>query len=143
MATQPSITCSKCGRTSYHPKDIEQSYCGYCHVFTRLPVPVITVEQLNRRGACIADILRFKNLYGDATEVTVAKAVHVCSIFDFGWAMVELLHEQHGKQVFDAIAKRCAPPPGETEWTDGETSLLQATAEEFARKYVEVYPNVP
>lgn len=29
--TAPSITCPKCGRTSYNPNDIEQGYCGYCH----------------------------------------------------------------------------------------------------------------
>lgn len=28
---EPSITCPKCGRTSYHPKDIEERYCGFCH----------------------------------------------------------------------------------------------------------------
>lgn len=26
----PSITCPKCGRTSYHPKDIEHRFCGQC-----------------------------------------------------------------------------------------------------------------
>lgn len=31
MTDQPSITCPRCGRTSYHPGDIENSYCGYCH----------------------------------------------------------------------------------------------------------------
>jgi hypothetical protein len=26
-----SYTCPKCGRTSYHPKDVEHRYCGNCH----------------------------------------------------------------------------------------------------------------
>jgi hypothetical protein len=26
----PSITCPKCGRTSYHPKDIEYRFCAAC-----------------------------------------------------------------------------------------------------------------
>lgn len=26
-----SIACPVCGRTSFHPKDIEEKYCGYCH----------------------------------------------------------------------------------------------------------------
>jgi hypothetical protein len=26
----PSITCTKCRRTSYHPKDIAKRYCGAC-----------------------------------------------------------------------------------------------------------------
>ena len=30
----PSITCPLCGRTSWHPHDIEQRYCGACHAFT-------------------------------------------------------------------------------------------------------------
>lgn len=29
----PSITCPQCGRTSYHPRDIEEKYCGACHAF--------------------------------------------------------------------------------------------------------------
>lgn len=29
----PSITCSRCGFTSFHPKDIEARYCVMCHVF--------------------------------------------------------------------------------------------------------------
>lgn len=32
--SQPSITCPRCGRTSFHPKDIEHGYCGGCHDFT-------------------------------------------------------------------------------------------------------------
>lgn len=31
---QPSITCPLCGRTSHHPKDIEEGYCGACHWWT-------------------------------------------------------------------------------------------------------------
>ncbi len=30
---QPSITCPRCGMTSYNPNDIEQRYCGNCHMF--------------------------------------------------------------------------------------------------------------
>lgn len=28
------ITCPKCGRTSYHPEDIKQGWCGNCHAYT-------------------------------------------------------------------------------------------------------------
>lgn len=31
---QPSITCPRCSRTSYHPEDIKQGYCGFCHWWT-------------------------------------------------------------------------------------------------------------
>jgi hypothetical protein len=30
----PSITCPVCKKTSYHPEDIKQGYCGNCHAFT-------------------------------------------------------------------------------------------------------------
>lgn len=30
---QPYIRCLDCGRTSYHPVDISERYCGYCHEF--------------------------------------------------------------------------------------------------------------
>lgn len=29
----PTITCPRCGRTSAHPKDISERYCGNCHMF--------------------------------------------------------------------------------------------------------------
>lgn len=28
-----SITCLGCGFTSFHPKDIENHYCGHCHIW--------------------------------------------------------------------------------------------------------------
>jgi ribosomal protein L37E len=27
------IRCHTCGRVSYHPKDVEERYCGACHRF--------------------------------------------------------------------------------------------------------------
>ncbi len=32
--TQPSITCPRCGRTSWHPVDVKMGYCGNCHDWT-------------------------------------------------------------------------------------------------------------
>ena len=32
-AQLPSFTCPDCGRTSYHPMDIANAYCGACHKF--------------------------------------------------------------------------------------------------------------
>ena len=37
MATD-SITCPRCGMTSYNPNDIREGYCGNCHDWTALPV---------------------------------------------------------------------------------------------------------
>lgn len=36
---QPSITCPRCGMTSYHSKDIEFRYCGNCHKYHAEPPP--------------------------------------------------------------------------------------------------------
>jgi hypothetical protein len=29
-----SFTCPRCGRTSHHPDDVRERYCGACHEFT-------------------------------------------------------------------------------------------------------------
>lgn len=34
MTEQPTITCPRCGRTSYSEGDIQQKYCGFCHWWT-------------------------------------------------------------------------------------------------------------
>ena len=31
---RPSITCPQCERTSWHPDDIRNGYCGGCHAYT-------------------------------------------------------------------------------------------------------------
>jgi ribosomal protein S27AE len=33
VAAQPSFTCPKCGAVSYNPNDVENRYCGACHLF--------------------------------------------------------------------------------------------------------------
>jgi hypothetical protein len=42
----PRITCPDCLRTSYHPMDISQGYCGYCHWWTS--DPTLAGENPNR-----------------------------------------------------------------------------------------------
>jgi hypothetical protein len=32
-ADRRSITCLRCGLTSWHPEDVRQVYCGNCHRF--------------------------------------------------------------------------------------------------------------
>ena len=34
---EEGILCLKCGYTSYHPKDVAERYCGYCHTFLDAP----------------------------------------------------------------------------------------------------------
>lgn len=31
---EASVTCPRCGRTSYHPGDVAEGYCGACHDWT-------------------------------------------------------------------------------------------------------------
>ena len=33
------IRCHRCGRISFHPRDITERYCGACHVFHEPEVP--------------------------------------------------------------------------------------------------------
>lgn len=33
----PSITCPRCGRTSWNPNDVREGYCGACHDWTGQP----------------------------------------------------------------------------------------------------------
>ena len=30
---QDGITCLTCKRTSYNPNDVQNFFCGYCHIF--------------------------------------------------------------------------------------------------------------
>jgi hypothetical protein len=39
-----SFTCPRCGRTSYHPTDIKERYCGACHDWTD-PLALYRVAQ--------------------------------------------------------------------------------------------------
>lgn len=32
-----AFTCPHCGRTSHHPRDVDQRYCGACHWWTGVP----------------------------------------------------------------------------------------------------------
>jgi hypothetical protein len=41
--TDANFTCPRCGRTSHHPKDAEEGYCGACHDWTRDARPDFTI----------------------------------------------------------------------------------------------------
>jgi hypothetical protein len=36
-AGAPAFTCPRCGRTTHHPVDVAESYCGACHDYTGTP----------------------------------------------------------------------------------------------------------
>lgn len=37
---RPHFICPQCGRISYHPEDIANSYCGACHEFASTTCPM-------------------------------------------------------------------------------------------------------
>lgn len=41
-----STTCPACGKTSYHPKDIEYGYCAFCNEFTGTETPLDLMDKL-------------------------------------------------------------------------------------------------
>lgn len=36
-----SITCHRCGKTSFHLEDVRNRYCGHCHVFNDYEKPML------------------------------------------------------------------------------------------------------
>lgn len=49
---RPSFTCPKCRRTSWHPDDVVNGYCGACHEFVSVDefVHVPTLAELAAVG---------------------------------------------------------------------------------------------
>jgi hypothetical protein len=37
LVRSPFFTCPRCDRTSHHPKDVDERYCGACHWWTGDP----------------------------------------------------------------------------------------------------------
>lgn len=48
----PSITCPRCGMTSYNPDDIREGYCGACHDWTSVPAHAPGTCQGNGECTC-------------------------------------------------------------------------------------------
>lgn len=48
--TEFSITCPKCGMTTYDPDDIEEGYCGKCHDWTGVPRDPIPSARCDEYG---------------------------------------------------------------------------------------------
>jgi hypothetical protein len=32
--TRPAVQCPRCYRISYHPDDVREGYCGFCHTWS-------------------------------------------------------------------------------------------------------------
>jgi hypothetical protein len=111
---------------------------------TQRPLPRITVRQLNRRGACLSQITEFRMRFGAEAIVTVEICAALCSEFDFEWATDELLHEQHAGDVWHALTERLDLGPDHHPSNAKDLRRYERIlAEEFAKKYISVYPNVP
>jgi len=41
-----AFTCPRCGRTSHHPDDEREGYCGACHDWTG--TPAVSADDLDR-----------------------------------------------------------------------------------------------
>jgi len=104
--------------------------------------PRITVRQLNRRGACLDQVTRFRMRFGNQALVTLEACIAVCHEFDFEWATDELLHEPHAHAVWATVSCRFDSKDESTR-AHARSLYKLVLAEEFARKYVSVYPNVP
>lgn len=45
--SKPAYTCPKCGMTSHNLNDVENRYCGNCHVFEAdVPLRSVAIERL-------------------------------------------------------------------------------------------------
>ena len=59
MSDRPSITCPRCGMTSYHPIDVREGYCGNCHDWTTWhALPPGTSAKAHLRAGDTQDIPR-------------------------------------------------------------------------------------
>lgn len=127
--------CTLCGEIKDWP--LTTARCLECTAATLRCVPRITLRQLNRRGACLAQVNSFRMRFGKEVEITVERCVEFAHEFDFEWATTDLLHDDHSIEVEHAVFER-RPSAG---WDAKGYELV--LAEEFAKKYMEVYPNVP
>lgn len=57
MSDVPSIVCPRCGMRSYHPKDIEQGYCGHCHDWTSGFIAELDVEMFAAQRRALREVL--------------------------------------------------------------------------------------
>lgn len=110
MTEEPSITCPKCGMTSFNRNDISEGYCGNCHDWTGTPQP------LDDRGLWVRSDPRADGTYG--ITVTVGA--------DFAWSLDQgeavayatltfkaAMTAEHDAAVFEALRRL---PDLDDEW---------------------------
>lgn len=78
-----AILCLRCGLTSWHPRDVQERYCGCCHVFHD-----DACEQGGAVGRCTItyDEIRFDVRQPDLTDVYVfVSGEGDCPMQALGW----------------------------------------------------------
>jgi hypothetical protein len=114
---RPSITCGTCRRKSYHPRDVAERYCGWCHVFHDGADLVARTAASGATTYVICDTSRF--LADD-----VAAACARCRI--------KVYHRPHSPTGTTKLCPRCGAPymaagrTGITAETQAEIALLDA-----------------
>ena len=61
----------------------------------------ITLEQLKEHGACLEQMLLFKELFGKEVKVTVKRCVKYYNKFDWEWAAEHLLSNKMCKEYLN------------------------------------------
>lgn len=77
--TQPSITCPRCGRTSYSQGDIDQGYCGWCHWWTSDPSGMLNRPEVIAAAEAQGAITPLTES-ADRDSAAVAQAVVIAAV---------------------------------------------------------------
>lgn len=94
----PSITCPRCGMTSFHPTDIQYGWCGNCHAYTgadHTARPIVAPLSCSdgRHATVITDRRRWR----DGFHLTFWVRCWDCDLADGPYPNADLAREQANK----------------------------------------------
>jgi hypothetical protein len=120
----PSITCPKCGKTSYSPSDIKARYCGACHLFHDQWVLDVCGKQQEADAAQGAirfrDVIREEVAAEVARQVVKLRQVVAGAVEDMRRAFYASLEAKPEWTTF----QRGEDTPEARAWIDGQQSKL-------------------
>ena len=100
MTAHPSITCPRCGRTSYNSNDIREGYCGACNDWTS-PRAAVAAARL-QRPAIVARMLDGFERGLLEQAIPVLRAEHRHAFADVLQAILDRFPEpRHGPEPID------------------------------------------
>lgn len=113
LVEPPSITCPACGRTSHHPNDVRERYCGACHAWHDDHQVTTEIAGVDR----VSPILE----YGEA--LTYVDETHV---WPAGWV------ERHGRHR--AVLSRYSAARGAlvAEWSSASAEREAVRSADYA-----------